>query len=160
MGRLFGLAIRAAVSRFVPTLLRRLSRNTARQSAQRANRARLARGRGSARAAAAAEELIEEAISMLEEAEDIILDAYIEAIDTMVSMVGNAGQASVMESRVIPAFEIAFSTSDPETGWNEVDIGEYMTFMGEIVGEGNAIMEAAYDDASGLIADAEGILGD
>ena len=144
-----------AVSRLVSG-----ARARARQSGARGNRARGARGRGSARAAAAADELIEEAIALLEEAEDLILDAYIEAISTMISMVGNSGQASVMESQVIPAFETAFGTSDPETGWEEVDIGEYMVFMGEIVAEGNAIMESAYDDASGLIADASDILGD
>lgn len=134
------------------------ARTAARQSAQRGNRARAARGRGSARAAAASNELIEEAISLLEEAEDIILDAYIEAITTMISMVGNAGQASVMESRVIPAFEVAFGSSDPETGWEDVDIGEYMAFMGEIVSEGNSIMEQAYNDAAGLIVEATSLL--
>lgn len=159
MSRLLSFAIRFAISRLISSAIRRAFRNISRQSARRANNARLARGRGSLRAAAAREELMEEAISMLEEAEDIILDAYLQAIENMLSMVGNAGQDSVMNSQVIPAFEEAYASSDPEQGWPDVDIGEYMAFMGEIVEEGNSIMESAYNDASSLIDSANEILG-
>jgi hypothetical protein len=143
-----------AFARFVSA-----ARAAARAAGKRGNAARLAKGRGSKRAAAAADELIEEAISLLEESEEIILAAYIEAIAKMISMVANPGQASVMQSEVIPGFEESYETSDPETGWEDVDIGEYMTFMGEIVSEGNSIMSAAYGEASSLILEASDILG-
>lgn len=135
------------------------ARSTARSSAARANARRIARGKGSKRAAAVSEELIEEAIALLEEAEEIILDAYINALTTMSSMVGNPGQASVMEGTVIPAFEEAMGSSDPETGWQTVDIGEYMAFMGQIVSTGNEIMEEAFDTAAALIDEADEVLG-
>jgi hypothetical protein len=44
-----------------------------------------------------------------------------------------------------------------EEGWDDVDIGEYMSFMGEIVAEGNAIMEAAYQEAQSIAAEIEDI---
>lgn len=132
------------------------SSNRGKASASRARSVRAARGRIAA--SQVSEELIEAALEALQEAEDIILDAYIEAITTMINMVGNVGQATVMESRVIPAFEETFGNSDPETGWEPVDIGEYMAFMGEIVEEGNSIMEVAYNDAAGLLDEAAEIL--
>ena len=150
----------ALFGRFLGFLSR--ARATARASSSRAARGRSARGRGLIRGGAAAEaleELIEEAIELAEEAEEIIMNAYYEALTRMASMVGNPGQASVFEDYVVPAFEEAFTESDPENGWEDVDIGEYMVFMGEIVGEGNDIMSDAYDDAASLLEDAEDILG-
>ena len=133
--------------------------NRARQSGRRATDLR-SRGRGAAARtasarAAAAEELAEEIAELIQEAEDTIINAYIEAIVTMISMVGNSGQGTVMDTRVIPAFEEAFASSDPETGWEDVDIGEYMVFMGEIVEEGNSIMSEAYDEAASLLSEAD-----
>lgn len=136
----------------------------ARRSAQRGARARSDRGkyRAYSRAgrltSAEIAELIEEAASLLEEAEAIILAAYVEALTTMGSMVANAGQASVYQSDIIPGFEEAFGQSDPQDGWPDVDVGQYMAFVGEIVEAGNQIMEAAYQDAAQLILDAESIL--
>lgn len=132
-------------------LLRLFSRSkrTAKQAAAAA-RASLARE--------IAEELIEEAQSFIEEAEEIILAAFNEAIDTMASMTVNEGQGAVFLEYVFPAFAEALETSEPEDGWPSVDIGEYMTFMGIIVEAGNQIMESAYNDAAPLIDDAMSIL--
>lgn len=125
------------------------SKRTAKQAAAAA-RASLARE--------LAEELIEEAQSFIEEAEEIILAAFNEAIDTMANMTANEGQRTVFLEYVFPAFAEALETSEPEDGWPSVDIGEYMTFMGIIVEAGNQIMEAAYNDAAPLIDDAMSVL--
>lgn len=132
------------------------TRTRAIRSTQRSSRARALAQRTAA--SSFAEELLEEAVSLLEEAEAILLDAFLEAIYTMLTMVGNPGQQTVMEDTVIPEFEKTFATSKPAEGWPGVDIGEYMAFMGEIVEEGNAIMESAYDDAAGLIDEADDAL--
>jgi hypothetical protein len=39
--------------------------------------------------------------------------------------------------------------------WPDVDIGEYMYFMGEIVEAGNAIMAEAFDEAASLKGEAD-----
>jgi hypothetical protein len=108
-------------------------------------------------ARAAAEELAEEAAELAEEAGDTIIQAYYQAMDTMFGMCGNAGQETVFNDKVIDAFVEGISNSDPEYGWEDVNIGEYMDFMGEIVEEGNGIMSDAYDEAGSLLAEAEDI---
>lgn len=78
--------------------------------------------------------------------DEIIEEGLQEALETMESMIGNAGQDSVFQSYVAPEFEAAAGTP-PTQGWPSVDIGEYMDFMGEIVEAGNQIMEFTYDYA-------------
>lgn len=86
-----------------------------------------------------------------QQARQIIAEALAEALDTMESMIGNEGQQSVYETYVQQAF-VESAEGDIENGWNEVDIGEYMDFMGEIVAEGNNIMSDAYEYAAEVLA--------
>jgi hypothetical protein len=86
-----------------------------------------------------------------QQARQIIAEALDEALDTMENMIGNEGQQSVYESYVPEAFTQS-AQGDIENGWDEVDIGEYMDFMGEIVGEGNNIMSSAYEYAAEVLA--------
>ena len=87
------------------------------------------------------------------EARELVRQAYNDALDTMESMVGNEGQAVVFNDYVVPAFREA--RGPVQDGWGGVDIGEYMDFMGEIVEEGNAIMEEAYDEAQEMLSELE-----
>jgi hypothetical protein len=156
---------RLFVSAIASILRKQAARNAARSSRARGLRARIARGKVGARSASLiAAELLEEAGEALaeaaEESEQLISQAYGEAIETMGGMVANAGQESVFYSRVIPGFEDSFANSDPATGWDDVNIGEYMAFMGEIVGEGNSIMSAAYEQARSILDSAEGEAAD
>jgi len=77
------------------------------------------------------------------EARAIVRAALGDALLTMQGMVGNAGQQTVYNNYVVPEFQ-ANAQRDIREGWNDVDIGEYMEFMGEIVEAGNQIMESAY----------------
>ena len=89
----------------------------------------------------------------ISEAREVVNEAFEEALSTMEGMVGNAGQQTVFNDYVVPAFEDA--KGPIEEGWNEVDIGEYMDFMGEIVEEGNSIMSDAYDEAQEILSELE-----
>lgn len=142
-------------------LRRQAARNAAKAARIRGARARIVRGKVGARSAALlASELLEEAGEALQEAaeesEQLINQAFGVALETMAGMVANAGQESVFNSHVIPGFEDSYANSDPATGWEDVNIGEYMAFMGEIVGEGNQIMAAAYSEAASILDSAEG----
>lgn len=137
---------------------RAIARASARNSARSSLRSSAVRIRGvrtvlGARAA----ELVEEAAELEQRANDIVEAAYYEAISTMQDMIGNPGQQTVFNEQVIPAFAEGVANTSIEEGWDDVDIGEYMAFMGEIVAEGNAIMEAAYQEAQSLAAEAEDI---
>lgn len=109
---------------------------------------------GRPRLGARSAELVQEAAELQQQANDTVETAFYEAISTMAAMLGNEGQASVFQTQVIPAFAEALAQSQIEQGWPDVDIGEYMVFMGEIVAEGNAIMEEAYQEAEGLLDEA------
>lgn len=87
------------------------------------------------------------------EARELVNEAFQEALSTMEGMIGNAGQQTVFNDYVVPAFQDA--KGPIEEGWNEVDIGEYMDFMGEIVEEGNNIMSDAYDEAQEILSELE-----
>jgi hypothetical protein len=102
-------------------------------------------------------EALEEAAGGLDvaEARELILEAFSEALATMEGMLGNAGQEAVFISYVVPQFSESLAASSINDGWLEVDIGEYMDFMGEIVGEGNSIMEDAYEEAADLLSEIE-----
>jgi hypothetical protein len=86
-------------------------------------------------------------------AREVVQAGYQEAISTMENMVGNPGQQTVFNDYVQPAF--AANLGPIKDGWQEVDIGEYMDFMGEIVGVGNEIMYAAYDEADAILSEIE-----
>lgn len=87
------------------------------------------------------------------EARELVNQALEEALGTMEGMCGNEGQVSVYNDYVVPAF---IDAKGPiEDGWNEVDIGEYMDFMGEIVEEGNGIMSDAYEEAQEILSELE-----
>jgi hypothetical protein len=93
------------------------------------------------------------AAAQIAEAREIVNNGLDNALSTMGSMVGNAGQESVYSDYVVPAF-IAAKRPVAE-GWPGVDIGQYMDFMGEIVEEGNSIMEEAYEEAQAILSETE-----
>lgn len=85
--------------------------------------------------------------------EDSFLSGELErAFITMESMVANNGQQAVYERYIVPAFYESFQSSTTFDGWEEVDIGEYMAFVGIIVGEGNQIMTDAYNFVEDALA--------
>ena len=88
------------------------------------------------------------------EARSVVREGLSDALSTMESMVGNAGQETVYNSYVEPAFR-ENAQSDIKDGWEDVDIGEYMDFMGDIVDEGNSIMSDAYEQAQEILSEAE-----
>tara|TARA_R110000868_G_scaffold308105_5_gene569714 strand:+ start:2263 stop:2610 length:348 start_codon:yes stop_codon:yes gene_type:complete len=88
------------------------------------------------------------------EARSVIREGLQEALDVMENMVGNAGQESVFNNYVQPQFR-ENSKASIRDGWDDVDIGEYMDFMGEIVEEGNQIMAYAYELADEILSELE-----
>ncbi len=88
------------------------------------------------------------------EARDVVKQGLQEALSTMENMVGNPGQETVYKRYVEPEFQ-QNAQADINDGWSDVDIGEYMDFMGEIVGEGNQIMAAAYEEAQQILSEIE-----
>jgi hypothetical protein len=90
----------------------------------------------------------------ISEARAVIREGLEESLSVMEGMVGNAGQQSVFNSYVEPQFRTNAQASI-EDGWEDVDIGEYMDFMGEIVGEGNQIMAEAYQEAEEILSELE-----
>jgi hypothetical protein len=101
------------------------------------------------------DELAEEIGELYEEASEIVEGAFYEAMDIMYGMCGNAGQEAVFFDQVMPAFADEMGNTEVGESWNDVDIGEYMVFMGEIVETGNQIMSEACDDAAGLVDQAD-----
>jgi hypothetical protein len=97
--------------------------------------------------------IVNSAISIAE-ARNVVRQGLEEALSVMEDMVGNAGQQSVFNSYVEPQFR-SNAQADIEDGWEDVDIGEYMDFMGEIVGEGNQIMADAYALAQEILSELE-----
>ncbi len=102
-----------------------------------------------------ADDLAEEIGELYEEAGQIVEAAFYEAMDTMYEMCGNAGQETVFFDYVIPGFAEEMDNTEIGENWNDVDIGEYMAFMGEIVEAGNAIMAEAFEEAEGLKDEAD-----
>jgi hypothetical protein len=90
--------------------------------------------------------------------EELIEQGLEEAIETMESMIGNEGQQSVLETYIIPEFELKASRIKAPNDWPGVDPYPYQDFMGEIVEAGNQIMDDAYQEAA--IADQIGDWGD
>lgn len=89
----------------------------------------------------------------LAEVQEIINSAFEDALSTMESMVGNEGQQSIFDTYVVEAFRD--NKTSIKEGWTDVDIGDYMDFMGDIVGEGNDIMAEAYAEAEELLNEIE-----
>lgn len=87
---------------------------------------------------------------------EIIISGLEDALSTMEGMVANPGQEAVYKDTIVPAFRENAQAS-VEDGWEDVDIGEYMDFMGEIVAEGNSIMQDAYDYAEEVQAEIDAI---
>jgi hypothetical protein len=94
-----------------------------------------------------------DAAADISEAREVVREGLQDALSTMEGMIGNEGQASIFENYVTPAFQDAVGPVNE--GWPGVDIGEYMDFMGDIVGEGNSIMEDAYDEAQEILSEIE-----
>lgn len=90
----------------------------------------------------------------ISEARAIIKEGLATALSTMQNMIGNPGQQTVYNDYVIPQFK-ENAQGDIEDGWEDVDIGEYMDFMAEIVNEGNGIMAEAYQAAQDILSEAE-----
>jgi hypothetical protein len=90
----------------------------------------------------------------ISEARNVIRQGLEQALSVMEGMVGNAGQATVFKDYVEPEFK-SNAQADIQDGWTDVDIGEYMDFMGEIVGEGNQIMADAYALAQEILSELE-----
>lgn len=90
----------------------------------------------------------------INEARAIVRAGLEEALGIMSGMVGNPGQEVVFYDYVEPAFQ-ENAQADIKDGWYDVDIGEYMDFMGEIVDEGNNIMEGAYELAQEILSELE-----
>ena len=88
------------------------------------------------------------------EARGVIKEGLSDALSTMEGMIGNAGQQTVYNDYVVEAFR-ENAQSDIDDGWTDVDIGEYMDFMGDIVDEGNSIMSDAYKEAQEILSEAE-----
>ena len=88
------------------------------------------------------------------EARNVIKEGLEESLQVMGDMVGNAGQQTVYTDYVVPEFK-SNAQADIEDGWEDVDIGEYMDFMGEIVAEGNLIMATAYQIAEAILSELE-----
>lgn len=78
-----------------------------------------------------------------ESPEEIVQSGLEEALSIMQGMCVNEGQNSVFNDYVEPQFK-QNAMNDVESGWENVDVGQYMDFMGAIVAEGNSIMEATY----------------
>jgi hypothetical protein len=135
-------------------LANRFNRTGAQRSEMR-NRARSVLRGATAGRYGVLSELAEEIGELYEEASQIVEAAFYEAMDTMYGMCGNAGQESVFFNHVMPAFADAMDSTEIGDDWPDVDIGEYMYFMGEIVEAGNAIMSEAFSEAASLKGEAD-----
>lgn len=80
------------------------------------------------------------------QAQETIKQGLEDALNQMQNMIANEGMQTIFDVHVEPAF-IENAKADPEDGWTEVVLSEYMDFMGNIINEGNSIMNQAYDEA-------------
>jgi len=87
------------------------------------------------------------------EAQEIVNEGFTDALSTMKNMCANEGQNTIYDNYVVPEFKAA--KGPIKEGWNDVDIGEYMDFMGDIVNEGNSIMQEAYEYAQEILSEME-----
>jgi hypothetical protein len=82
-------------------------------------------------------------------ARERIQEGLATALSTMQQMCANEGQTAAL-NKILPEFTQAAQAS-PEDGWPGVSCDPYCDFIGEIVEEGNNIMEEAYDEAGSII---------
>ncbi len=135
-------------------LSNRFGKTSSQRSSMRNNARSILRGATGGRYGVLSE-LAEEIGELYEEASQIVEAAFYEAMDTMYGMCGNAGQESVFFNYVMSDFADAMDSTEIGDDWPDVDIGEYMVFMGEIVEAGNAIMSEAFDEAASLKGEAD-----
>ena len=80
----------------------------------------------------------------------VIYEGLQEALDTMEGLCGNEGQTAIYERHVVPAFreqgKEVMTGTDYE--WTPIIIDDYMDAVGEIIEEGNSIMEQAAEEAT------------
>jgi hypothetical protein len=81
----------------------------------------------------------------------IINSGLQDALSTMSGMVGNPGQQTVYTEYVVQEF-VQNAQADVEAGWTNVELPQYSDFMGEIIAEGNSIMQDAYEYAEEVAA--------
>ena len=81
----------------------------------------------------------------------IIKSGLQDALSTMSGMVGNPGQETVYKEYVVEEFT-QNSQAEVEAGWTDVVLTQYSDFMGEIIAEGNSIMQEAYEYAEDVQA--------
>jgi hypothetical protein len=78
----------------------------------------------------------------------IVRDALEETKKLILIMPGNEGQLTVIENDGVPAFEKhAQRAIENDFEWEDVDLQDYMDFVGEIIAEGNTIMSDACEQA-------------
>lgn len=85
---------------------------------------------------------------------EIIRAGLYDALDTMDSMIVNEGQRTVFDQYLKDEFQNNAS-ANIDDGWEDVDAGDYIDFMGEIVEEGNYIMQDAFNYAEEVASEAE-----
>jgi endo-1,4-beta-D-glucanase Y len=79
---------------------------------------------------------------------EIIEEGFLEAISTMKIMPGNAGQQTIIEDIVIPAFLSRVPQTKPGDDWIYVTIDSYyQQAVSEIIEAGNQIMDEACKEA-------------
>lgn len=81
----------------------------------------------------------------------IIKSGLQDALSTMSGMVANPGQETVYKEYVVEEFT-QNSQADVDAGWTDVILPQYSDFMGEIIAEGNSIMQDAYEYAQNVQA--------
>lgn len=81
----------------------------------------------------------------------VINQGLVDALQTMQNMVGNAGQQTIYNNYVVDEFTNTRQSINAGDEWPGVEIGQYMDFMGEIVEEGNTIMEDACLQAADIM---------
>jgi hypothetical protein len=87
----------------------------------------------------------------------IIRSGLQDALSTMEGMVANEGQQTVYKEYVVEEF-VQNAQADVDEGWSDVELPEYSDFMGEIIAEGNSIMEETYEYAQEVAAAVEAFL--
>jgi hypothetical protein len=92
---------------------------------------------------------------------EIVREALEETKQLSIKMCANEGQLSVIERYGIPAFEEhAKKAMQNEYEWEDVDLQDYMDFVGEIIAEGNSIMSDACQQAAELQEEIEEAIQD
>jgi hypothetical protein len=87
----------------------------------------------------------------------IIRSGLQDALSTMSGMVANPGQETVYKEYVVGEF-VQNAQADVDEGWSDVELPQYSDFMGEIIAEGNSIMEETYEYAEEVAAAVEAFL--